>query len=169
MVSICDKSLLLQNSIKVSLGLLESQLTNQLESFRQNKAEDENVEDEAENVLQERFDQTLQSLREAEDEMKGYLKDLKADIDSQNIKVTAKDGVIEELMKNEKMTNDVLKSLQSELGVLKSLSNYSSINAGVMAKFRECAKLESEMQEKERIINRLNNVIDEYRAQEDFA
>jgi len=164
MLSVCDKALLMQNHIKVSLGLLESQLSNQMASTRLN---DDNCEEN--NVILARFDQTLKSLRESEIELKRFLRELKADIDKQNIQVIAKDGVIEDLMKNEKITNVSLESLQSELDILRSLSNYSSIDEGILSKFRERAKLDSENQEKDRIINRLNNIIDVYRAQECHA
>lgn len=164
MMSVCDKALLMQNCIKVSLGLLESQLSNQMVSTR---LSEENCEED--NVIMARFDQTLKSLRESEIELKRFLGDLKTDIDKQNVKVIAKDGVIEVLMKNEKATNVKLGSLQSELDALRSLSNYSSIDEGIMSKFRECAKLELQNQEKDRIINRLENIIDEYRAQEDHS
>lgn len=164
MLSVCDKALLMQNHIKVSLGLLESQLSNQMASTRLNE---ENCEEDS--VILARFDQTLKSLRESEIELKRFLGGLKADIEKQNIKVTAKDNVIEDLMKNEKVTNVTLESLQSELEILKSLSNYSSIDEGILSKFRECARLDSQNQEKDRIINRLNNIIDDYRTQEDHA
>jgi hypothetical protein len=51
--------------------------------------------------------------------MNAHLKELKVDIENQNIKIIAKDGVIEDLMKSEKSINEVVKSLQSELEVLK--------------------------------------------------
>jgi len=164
MMSVCDKALLMQNCIKVSLGLLESQLSNQMVSTR---LSEENCEED--NVIMARFDQTLKSLRESEIELKRLLGELKTDIDKQNVKVIAKDGVIEVLMKNEKATNVKLGSLQSELDAFRSLSDYSSIDEGIMSKFRECAKLELQNQEKDRIINRLENIIDEYRAQEDHS
>jgi len=163
-LSVCDKALLMQNCIKVSLGLLESQLSNQMVSTHLNGANCE-----GDNIILARFDQTLKSLRESEIELKRFLGGLKADIDKQNMKDIAKDGVIEDLIKNEKTTIVNLESLQSELDVLRSLNNYSSIDEGIMSKFRECAKLESQNQEKDRIINRMNNIIDEYRAQEDHV
>jgi len=166
LLSVCDKSSLMQHYIKVSLRLLESRLSNELESIRLDKVQGE---EETDHVIQARFDQTLKSLGESEEDVKYYLEQLKEDIDHQNIQIVAKDGIIEDLMKNEKATHIMLKTLQSEMDIVKSMGNYSSVNEEVMSKFRECTQLESEMQEKERIINRLNHVIDEYRAQEDYA
>jgi len=166
LLSVCDKSSLMQHYITISLRLLESRLSNELESIRLNKA---NGEEETDQVIQARFDQTLKSLGESEEEVKCYLEQLKRDIDHQNIQIVAKDGIIEGLIKNDKSTHIMLKTLQSELDIVKSMGNYSSVNEEVMSKFRECTQLESEMQEKERIINRLNHIIDEYRAQEDYA
>jgi len=166
LLSVCDKSSLMQHYITVSLRLLESRLSIELESIRLNKV---NGEEEADHVIQARFDQTLKSLGESEQEVKSYLDQLKLDIDHQNIQIVAKDGIIEGLMKNDKSTHIMLKELQSEFDIVKSMGNYSSVNEEVMSKFRECTQLESEIQEKERIINRLNHIIDEYRAQEDYA
>lgn len=166
LLSICDKSSLMQNHIKISLSLLETRLSNALESIRLNKIDGE---EEADPVIQARFDQTLKSLGESEEEMKGYLERLKKDIDHQNIQVRAKDNVIEDLIQNEEETLIALKTLQSELDLVKSLGNYSSVNEAMMSKFRECKILKSEMEDKERIIIRLNHIIDEYRAQEDYA
>jgi hypothetical protein len=54
-----------------------------------------------------------------------------------------------------------------ELKVFKGLSEYQSVNLGMINRLKECSRLEQELEEKERVIQRLNNVIEEYRSYED--
>merc|ERR1740136_417662 len=112
---------------------------------------------------------TVESLCTSENKAEDLLEDLKKDIDHQEIKISAKDGVIEGLMRSENRLTLDIENLLSQLNILKSLSDYSSVNVGVIARFKEFSKIEDELREKERIIERLNNVIDEYRTPEDFT
>jgi len=164
--SLCDKFAIMQDYIKLSLHLLQTKLSNELESIKLGRISGVEEDDE---TIQLRFDRTMESLNASDKKNEDLLEELKADIDHQNIKTAAKDGVIEDLMKSEKSTNIVVSSLRSELEIIKSMKNFSSVDAGLIVKFTECTKLEREMRGKEKTIERLNNVIDGYRSQENIA
>jgi len=164
--SLCDKFTIMQDYIKLSLHLLQIKLSNELESIKLGKISGVDEDDE---TIQLRFDRTMESLCTSENKAEDLLEDLKKDIDHQEIKISAKDGVIEGLMRSENRLTLDIENLLSQLNILKSLSDYSSVNVGVIARFKEFSKIEDELREKERIIERLNNVIDEYRTLEDFT
>jgi len=164
--SLCDKFAIMQDCIKLSLHLLQTKLSNELESIRLGKVSGVEEDDD---TIQLRFDRAMESLCDSEKRSVDMLEEIKNDIEHQNIKISAKDGIIEGLMKSKRSLNNDIQNLLSQLNILKSLNDYSSLNAGVIARFKEFTKIENELQEKERIIDRLNNVIDEYRAQEDFS
>ena len=93
--------------------------------------------------------------------MRQNLTSFEAEVQHHNIKTSAKDSVIEDLLKTDKRLSEKVEKLQSEIDVFKSLSKYSSVNVGVMTRFQECYKLEQELQEKDSEIKRLNSVIAE--------
>ena len=164
--SLCDKFAVIQDCIKLSLHLLKTKLSNEIESIRLGKVSGDEEDD---STIQLRFDRTMELLSESEKENRAMLEEMKNEIEHQNIKSNAKDGIIEGLMRSERSLNTVIQDLFSQLNVLKSLSDYSSVNAGLIARFKEFIKIEEELREKERIIDRLNNVIKEYRTQEDVG
>ena len=159
--SVCEKYSLMRDYLKVSLHLLECKLSNELVSINDVKDTDD--------AVHARFDCTLNSLHESEKQFEVFLEDFKKDIDHQNIKILAKDEVIESLLRTDSDQKIKIKSLQSELNILKSLSDYSCVNVGVIEKFKHFAEVQEEMQEKDRIIQRLKNVIEDYRAHENIS
>jgi len=164
--SVCEKYALMRDYLKVSLHLLESKISNELESIRMGSPND--AEDMGD-AIHERFDLTIESLRESEKQIESYLEDLRKDISNQNIKTSAKDDVIEDLLRSGSDQKLEIESLRSELKVLQSLSKFSCLDSGVIATLKELSKIQEDLQEKERIIQRLNNVIEEYRVQEDLG
>jgi predicted RNase H-like nuclease (RuvC/YqgF family) len=172
-LSLSDKLTLLHDYLKVSLHLLEIKLSNKLESSSRSPSPSSSTSpnqnanantsthpnhetDEATNA---RFELTMESLQEIEKEMKQNLSIFKKEVQHQDIKIAAKDNVIENLLKTDERLKENVKKLQSEIDVFKSLSNYSSVNVGVMTRFQECHKLEQELEEKELEIKRLNGII----------
>ena len=158
LISMSDKLSLLHDYQKISLHLLESKLTNEIESLRSGG---EPVELDADVVA--RFERTLETLRNTEDDVNTNLHDFTAELEQHNIKLTAKNGVIESLISRDSERQNTINTLQKELDIFKGLSEYQNINMGVMARFKECAKLEQDLEEKEMVIKRLNDIIEEYR------
>jgi len=164
--SLCDKFAIMQDYIKISLHLLQTKLSNELESVRLGNG---NGIEEDEDTIQLRFDRTMESLCESEKKNEDFLDELRKELNHQTIKIYAKDSVIEDLMRAQASHTIEIENLDSELNMLKSLSDYSTVNVGIIAKFKEFSKVQDELQDKDRIIYRLNNVIEEYRVQEDFS
>jgi len=158
LISMSDKLSLLHDYQKISLHLLESKLTNEIESLRSGGKPVELDADVA-----ARFERTLETLRNTEDDVNKNLHDFTAELEQHNIKLTAKNGVIESLIARDSERQNTINTLQKELDIFKGLSEYQNINMGVMARFKECAKLEQDLEEKEMVIRRLNDIIEEYR------
>lgn len=155
-VSLSDKLSLLHEYLKVSLHLLECKLSNDVESLSSVSNDAKAGTDDAVAV---RFEQAVESIQEIENEMKQNFDMFEKEVQHQMIKTSAKDGVIENLLKNDERLNEKIKDLQSELEVFKSLSTYSSVNVGVMTRFQQAINLEKELNEKEDEIKRLKSII----------
>mmetsp|Transcript_5153 Transcript_5153/g.9791 ORF Transcript_5153/g.9791 Transcript_5153/m.9791 type:complete len:1612 (+) Transcript_5153:450-5285(+) len=158
LISMTDKLSLLHDYQKISLHLIEIRLSNEIESLR---SERETVELDEEVVA--RFERTLETLDSTKNEIDSILEGFNSELHQHNIKLAAKNGLIENLLSKDRERRSAIEGLEKELEILKSLSEYQSINIGVMARFKECANLEEQLKEKEMVIKRLNDVIEEYR------
>ncbi len=156
-ISLSDKLSLLHEYLKVSLHLLECKLSNDVESLSSMSCNE--VKADTDVAVNVRFEQTLESIKEIENEMRCNLDVFEKEVLHQNIKISAKDGVIEKLLKTDERLNEKIKDLQAELDVFKGLSTYSSVNSGVMARFQESFRLEKELNDKEDEIKRLSSII----------
>lgn len=154
-ISLSDKLSLLHEYLKVSLHLLECKLSNDVESLSSVSS----IKAETDVAVSARFEQALESMKEIENEMRCNLDVFEKEVRHQNIKISAKDGVIENLLKTDERLNEKIKDLQVELDVFKSLSTYSSVNSGVMARFQDSFRLEKELNHKEDEIKRLSSII----------
>lgn len=161
-LSFGDKLSLLHDNMKISLHLIESRLANELESLNSGKE----IVSMDEGVLA-RFDRCLDSLRETEQEIMIQLEKLNIEFNRHKMHVEAKDEVITTLIRKDNEQKDTIDNLEMELKVFKGLSEYQSVNLGMINRLKECSRLEQELEEKERVIQRLNNVIEEYRSYED--
>eukprot|EP00558_Chaetoceros_sp_UNC1202_P000838 CAMPEP_0197260010 /NCGR_PEP_ID=MMETSP1429-20130617/83810_1 /TAXON_ID=49237 /ORGANISM="Chaetoceros sp., Strain UNC1202" /LENGTH=454 /DNA_ID=CAMNT_0042724237 /DNA_START=1253 /DNA_END=2618 /DNA_ORIENTATION=- len=150
-ISMSDNLALLHDYHKISLHLLESRLTNEIESL---KSSEKSVE--MDESVMARFDRTIEMLRESENEMK-------LELNQHRTKILAKDNVIQELLERDHERVKATETLRSELEVLKDLAKYCNVDNGIMVRIYQCSVLEKELQIKERVIERLNVVIDEYR------
>jgi len=158
MISMTDKLSLLHDYQKISLHLIEIRLSNEIESLR---SERETVELDEEVVA--RFERTLDTLESTKNEIDSILEEFNSELQQHNTKLAAKNGLIENLLSKDRDRRSTIEALEKELEILKGLSEYQSINMGVMARFKECANLEQQLKEKEMVIKRLNDVIEEYR------
>ena len=113
-----------------------------------------------------RFDRSLDSLRESEQEIMVQLEKLNIEFNQHKMHLEAKDEVITTLIRKDNEQKDSIDHLEMELKVFKGLSEYKSVNLGMINRLKECSRLEQELEEKERVIQRLNNVIEEYRSYE---
>lgn len=158
LISMTDKLSLLHDYQKISLHLIESRLSNEIESLRSNG---ETVELSKEVVA--RFELTLKTLESTKNEFDSLLEEFNSELQQHNIKLSTKNSLIENLLSKDRERRSAIETLEKELEILKGLSEYQSINMGVMARFKECANLELQLKEKEMVIKRLNDVIEEYR------
>ena len=158
LISMSDKLSILHDYQKISLHLLESRLTNEIESLRSGGKPVEMNED-----VEARFERTLQTLKKSEKDVESQLKNFGSELQHHNIKLSAKNGVIEKLLTKDREHNSSIETLRTELDIFKGLQQFTNVNMGMMARFKECAKLERELEEKDMVIQRLNNVIEEYR------
>jgi cell division protein FtsB len=158
LISMTDKLSLLHDYQKISLHLIESRLSNEIESLRSNG---EAVELNEEVVA--RFELTLKTLESTKNDFETLLEQCNSELQQHNIKLAAKNSLIENLISKDRDRRNAIEALEKELEILKGLSEYQSINMGVMARFKECANLEQQLKEKEMVIKRLNDVIEEYR------
>jgi chromosome segregation ATPase len=187
-LSLGTKLNVIQDNVMVSLRLLEIRLSNELESMRsgvatnngngceqqnsnsnsskQNTENESRVMDESESaaLVEVRFNRTMESLNEIEKQMNENVEKLKMEIRHYDLKLGVKDDIIEGLIQSEKELKETIETLREEVEVFKSLESFSSVNVGVMARFKECRRLENEVKEKDRVIQRLNVVIEEYRT-----
>jgi hypothetical protein len=161
-LSFGDKLSLLHDNMKISLHLIESRLANELESLNSGKE----IVSMDEGVLA-RFDRCLDSLHESEQEIMIHLEKLNIEFNRHKMHVEVKDEVITTLIRKDNEQKDNIDNLEMELKVFKGLSEYQSVNLGMINRLKECSRLEQELEEKERVIQRLNNVIEEYRSYED--
>ena len=155
MLPLCEKLSIMQDYVKVSLYLLEGRLTNEIESARSGsllKMDD---------AMQVRFDRIHDLVQDTESQIKGTIKELGKEVQHQDIKISAKDTVIEGLILSKTKLKDELESAQTEIDIFKGLQSFSSVNIGVMSRFKECSKLEEKLKEKDEIINHLMKEIDE--------
>ena len=152
-VSLSDKLSLLHEYLKVSLHLLDHKMSNDVYSLSSTMDADAKAE------INIRFKQTIEALKEIKSEMTQKIHTFEKEVIHQNIKIVAKDGIIENLLQSDERLSEKVIDLQSQLEVFKDLSSYSSINLGVMTRFQECMKLEKELQEKDEKIKRLNFII----------
>lgn len=158
LISMSDKLSLLHDYQKISLHLLESKLTNEIESLRSGGKPVELNSD-----VEARFERILETLRKTEEDVGKNNQDFSAELERHNIKLSAKNGVIESLLTRDNKRKSTIKTLQNELDIFKGLSEYQNINMGVMSRFKECAKLEQELEEKDMVVRRLNDIIEDYR------
>ena len=160
-LSFGDKLSLLHDYMMISLHLIESRLANELESLNSGKE----IVSMDEGVIA-RFDRSLDSLRESEQEIMVQLEKLNIEFNQHKMHLEAKDEVITTLIRKDNEQKDSIDHLEMELKVFKGLSEYQSVNLGMINRLKECSRLEQELEEKERVIQRLNNVIEEYRSYE---
>jgi len=158
LISMSDKLSLLHDYQKISLYLLESKLTNEIESLRSGGKPVELDSD-----VEARFERILETLRRTKEDVGKHNQDFNAELEQHNIKLFAKNSVIESLLTRDSERKSTINTLQKELDIFKGLSEYQNINMGVMARFKECAKLEQELEEKEMVVRRLNDIIEDYR------
>lgn len=158
LISMTDKLSLLHDYQKISLHLIESRLSNEIESLRSNG---DAVELNEEVIA--RFELTLKTLESTKNDFETLLEQCNSELQQHNIKLAAKNSLIENLISKDRERRNAIEALEKELEILKGLSEYQSINMGVMARFKECANLEQQLKEKEMVIKRLNDVIEEYR------
>ncbi len=158
LISMSDKLSLLHDYQKISLHLLQSRLSNEIESLRTGSKPIKMDED-----VIARFDRTQGAIEEYEKDITSQLQLFDSELKNHSIKLIAKNEVIEKLLKSDTGNRSKIDALQADLNEFKGLSVYSSVNAGVMARFKQCAELEQELEDKERVIERLNHVISEYR------
>ena len=158
MISMSDKLSLLHDYQKISLHLLESRLSNEIESLRSGGKPVE-----MDKEVEARFERTLESLTKSEKDVEYQLEQFSLELQHHNIKLSAKNGVIKTLLAKDNERQSTIESFADDLKVYKGLDQFQNINAGVMARFKECAKLEKELEDKDMIIKRLNSVIEEYR------
>ena len=137
MIAMSDKLSLLHDYQKISLHLLESRLSNEIESLRSGGKPVEMDE----NIVT-RFERTLEMMKKSEKEGKTQLDKFGVELDCHQTKLVAKNDVIETLLKHNREHQTSVECLRSELDIFKGLSKYSSVNVGVMARFKECSKLE---------------------------
>ena len=158
LISMSDKLSLLHDYQKISLHLLESKLSNEIESL---KSGGKPVEMDKE--IEARFERTLETIKKSEIDVESQLEQFSAELEHHNIKLSAKNGVIVTLLTKDRERQRTIESFGSDLKVYKGLDQFKNINEGIMIRFKECAKLEKELEDKDMIIQRLNNVIEEYR------
>lgn len=158
MISMSDKLSLLHDYQKISLHLLESKLSNEIESLRSGGKPVEIDEE-----VEARFERTLESLKKSEEDIEEQLRHFSSELQKHNLQLAAKNGVIKTLLAKDRDRQKTIESFADDIRVYKGLEQFQNINAGIMAKFKECAKLEKELEDKDMIIKRLNNVIEEYR------
>jgi len=113
--------------------------------------------------MQEVVPSSGQESREAQDNAAGSGESNYIQVSGHNIKLSAKNGVIEKLLTKDREHNSSIETLRTELDIFKGLQQFTNVNMGMMARFKECAKLERELEEKDMVIQRLNSVIEEYR------
>ena len=158
LISMSDKLSLLHDYQKISLHLLESKLSNEIESL---KSGGKPVEMDKE--IEARFERTIKTIKKSETDVESQLEQFSAELEHHNIKLSAKNGVIVTLLTKDRERQRTIESFGSDLKVYKGLDQFKNINEGIMIRFKECAKLEKELEDKDMIIQRLNNVIEEYR------
>lgn len=158
LITMSDKLSLLHDYQKISLHLIESRLSNEIESLQSNGKPVEMNEE-----VVTRFEHALKTLESTKNDISVKLEEFSSELQNHNIKLAAKNGVIEKLISKDQERRCAIDALEKELQIFKGLSEYQSINMGVMARFKECALLEQQLQEKEMVIKRLNDVIEEYR------
>ena len=157
-----EKLCLMQDYLKVSLHLLESRLSNEIESAKAGISIDRGIL-ELDDAMLLRFNRIEEVMKEIENQSKESIELLTKEVEHQDIKISAKDTVIERLLSTERKLKDEVNSMQAEIDVFKGLQSFSSVNIGVMARFKECAKLEDKLKEKNEIIRYLKKEIDELR------
>ncbi len=158
--SLTDKLTLLHDYLKVSIHLLETKLSNELESSTlaiPNNNSNSRIANEMNQAIEIRFQNTVEAMEEIKREMQANLMQFKNDVNHQSIQISAKDGVIENLLKCEEILKENADKLQSEVDVFKSLSKYSNVNLGVMTRFQESIKLEQDLKLKDEEIKRLKS------------
>lgn len=160
LISMSDKLSLLHDYQKISLHLLELRLNNEIESLRSGNKPVEMSKD-----IDARFERTLETLKKTEKETNSHLISFGTELKNHETKLSAKNTVIRNLQLKERDSRSSIESLQAELRVFKGLGEFKNVNSGVLASFRKCDKLEKELEEKEMVIQRLNNVIEDYRNQ----
>ena len=111
-------------------------------------------------AMQLRFDRIHELIKEIETQSNGSIEQLKKEVEHQDIKISAKDTVIEGLVSTERKLKDEVDSMKGEIDVFKGLQSFSSVNIGVMARFKECAKLENKLKEKDEIIQQFQKEIE---------
>jgi len=160
LISMTDRLSLLHDYQQISLHLLQSRISNEIESVRTGTKPIE-----MDKEVTARFDRTLKAIHESKNDVKTQLARFDIELSNHQVKLAARSEVIGKLLQSDNQNSSKVEVLQKELNEYKGLSTYSSVNAGVMARFKQCSELEEELEEKERVILRLNNVISEYRSQ----
>jgi len=156
--SISDKLSLMQDSLRISLHLLECKLTNEVESLLPTRSSENDYVNNVVDDLNIRFERNAQELHKIEERFEQNLGDMKEEVQQQHINLLARDKTIERMVQSENKQKDEIKSLRSELDVFKSLGKYASVNVGVIARFKQQSIMEEEIQNMEREIQRLNSI-----------
>jgi hypothetical protein len=105
----------------------------------------------------------LETAKKSEKDVEYQLEQFNAELEHYNIKLSAKNGVIGTLLTKDHERGMTIESFREDRKVFKGLEQFQNINMRIMARFKECAKLEKDLEDKDMIIKRLNNVIEEYR------
>jgi hypothetical protein len=158
LISMSDKLSLLHDYQKISLHLLELRLSNEIESL-ESGGEPAKMDEEVEL----RFERTLESLKKSEKDIEYQFEQFGSELQHQNLKLTAKNGVIKTLLAKDRERQKTIENFADDLKIYKGLEEFENVTVGVRARFKECEKLEKELEDKDMIIARLNSVIEEYR------
>ncbi len=168
-LSVADKVSLLQEQMKVSLQYIELKLANELELLRQSTRgeEESDINETSQMHLQRCLEiqkETMEVLKETEKSLVKQVEEVNQEMKSFNLVLLSKDDVIESLEDIIRHKTEILNSFQAEINILKSSSQDGVlVTKELMQKAKHGIKANQIIHEKDMTIQRLNNVIDEYR------
>ena len=168
-LSVADKVSLLQEQLKISLQFIELKLANELESLhKSNRGEEKSDDIETSQMHLQRCleiqKETKEVLQETEKSLVKQIEEVNQEMKSFNLVLLSKDDVIESLEDIIRHKTEILNSFQSEINILKSSSQDGVlVTKELMQKAKHGINANQIIHEKNMTIQRLNNVIDEYR------